>query len=146
MTDFDVTEFAFKDIGASAGAVADGLVRAVTAPTAALRNSELRMAELRAVPLPGIQIARATLLATSRLGPDWESALDTALLRRDASRTPRKLRFDGRRWYAVTSIRLLDPVDPRRVWDALSTIIEASVEYRWRRFPPGSEEFGANGV
>ena len=141
-----LSEFNWSDLGASAESVADGLVRAVMATTERRRDSELRMAELRAIPLPGIEIVRAKLLAQSRLGPGWGKKLDTRLLHRDLSRTPRKLRFDGRRWYVTTSIRILEPVDPRQVWAAVRAIIEAPADYQWLRFAPGTEGIGPNGV
>jgi hypothetical protein len=34
-----------------------------------------------------------------------------------------------------TTIRFLTPVDPRAVWSAMSTIIEAPADYTWDRYP-----------
>ena len=111
-----------------------------------MRDAALRLAELRAIVLTGAEIDQVKRRAEACLNRHGESMPVTPLWCPEPIGAPRKLRFDGRRWYAVTTIRILDPVDPRRVWDALRTIIEAEVGYEWIRYPPGSESFGGNGA
>lgn len=138
---FDFTNYASKT-----EAVVEGFLAVVTAPNEEVRRTTLRVVELLAVYLPGLAVDRAKERVESLLDFNREMMAMTALWFPDSSVPRHQLRWDGERWHAVTTVRILEPVDPRAVWDALGTILEAPVDREWTRFAPGSEEMGVNGV
>jgi hypothetical protein len=39
----------------------------------------------------------------------------------------------------TATIRFIDPVDPRTIWDTVLQIVEAPADYEWTRYAPGGE-------